>query len=244
MSDIDNVLKDFLRTTRSMESNIVSIISDSNRDIEMILKELLIYLDATSKNLEKVQGSLVEFVDDFRDTSESKVLTEKVDNLRTNLSGVIKTYSEKLIELEVNNTKKVLELARNVGVTNQKMLKQILIIVTKVTTDMDTYGTDIETSARDMQEIKSLLSIITSEVKDTKINVTKNQDNLMTVIGNMMDASKMELQTTGDVETQKIKSEEEKFKAKSQLVGKIVGIVLGSGGVIYLIIDVIIKAAA
>ena len=63
--NIDGALRDFLRTTRSMETNIVSVISDSNRDIEMILKELLIYLDATSKNLEKVQSSLSTFVLDY-----------------------------------------------------------------------------------------------------------------------------------------------------------------------------------
>lgn len=241
---MDNVLKDFLRTTRSMESNIVAIISDSNRDIEMILKELLIYLDATSKNLEKVQGSLVQFVDDYDGGGDGTDLNDKIGTLRTDISAVIKAYTEKMLVLESGNTKKILELVRQVGVSNNKMIKNLTNIVTKVSNDIDLYGTTTEATSNDMQEIKNLLRIITNEVKDTKVNVSKNQDNLMTVIGNIMDADNKKIVSTNGVEAQRIKSDEEKFKAKLKLWGKIVGIVLGSGGVLYLIVDVMIKAGS
>lgn len=242
MSEIDSTLKDFLRTTRSMESNIVSIISDSNRDIEMILKELLIYLDATSKNLEKVQNSLIDFVKEYNQNEAANNITQRLDNVNSSLSATIKAYSDKLIELEVNSTKKILELVKQIGVTNQRILKQILLVATKITDEIDGYTGKLDSTSADLQEIKSLLKVITDEVRDTKSNVAYSQGNLMTVIDNIMDANTRKSMATEEVESQKIKSDEEKFKAKLKLISKIIGVVLGSGGIVYLLIDILLKA--
>ncbi len=234
MSDIDNVLKDFLRSTRSMESNIVAVISDSNRDIEMILKELLIYLDATSKNLEKVQKSLVEFMEE----QEYKDISNEISKI----TSTIKTYQKQLLVTESSNTKKIFELIKQVGISNQKFLKQILIVTNKIANSFELQSGANNTTNKELQEIKNLLQIVTGEVKDTKSSVSKNQGNLMSVIENMMNSNMTQNIASGKVESQKIKSEEEKFKAKVALVGKIIGILLGSGGVIYLVIDVLLKA--
>lgn len=243
MSDIDNTLRDFLRTTRSMESNIVSVISDSNRDIEMILKELLVYLDATSKNLEKVQGSIVKFVKDYNDDDESRILQEKINRMQDTMEFQIESLNNKLVELETTNTKKILELVQRVGVANQKMLKQIIITATKITKDVGKYGGDVVENSKNVEEIRGLLKVITSEIRETKDNVAKNQDNLMTVINNMMDTDKQIALSSGEVESQKLKSKEEVTKAKLILIGKVVGILLGSGGIIYLLVDVLLKAS-
>jgi len=239
MSDhIDSALKDFLRNTRAMETNIVSVISDSNRDIEMILKELLIYLDATSKNLEKVQTSLVKFVNDYEKDQDNNSITNELNNI----IQVIKSYYQKISEIDTQNTNKIIELVKLVGTNNQKFLKQILIIVNKMTQDMVYYDKNISTNGLSLNEIKDLLKIISIEIKDTKANVSKNQDNLMTVIGNIMDTNIKKTVAEGSVETQKIKSDEEKFKTKMGLVGKIIGIILGSGGIVYLLIDILFKS--
>lgn len=239
MSDnIDSALRDFLRTTRTMETNIVSVISDSNRDIEMILKELLIYLDATSKNLEKVQGSLIKFVDDYEKDQEHSGITTELNNI----IQTIKAYSQKISEIDTQNAGKIIELVKLVGTSNQKFLKQILIIVNKITQDMVSYDKNISANNSDLEDIKDLLKVISIEVKDTKINVSKNQENLMTVISNIMDTSVKKTVAKDNIEVQKIKSDEEKFKTKMGLLGKIIGIVLGSGGIIYLLIDILFKS--
>lgn len=239
MSDtIDSALRDFLRTTRTMETNIVSVISDSNRDIEMILKELLIYLDATSKNLEKVQNSLVKFADDYEKDQEHNDITGEL----TNIIQTIKLYSQKISEIDTQNTNKILELVKLVGTNNQKFLKQILIIVNKITQDLSSYDKNILNNNSDLDDIKDLLKTISIEVKDTKVNVSKNQENLMTVISNIMDTNTKKSVAKESVEVQKIKSDEEKFKTKMGLLGKIIGVVLGSGGIIYLLIDILFKS--
>jgi len=239
MSDnIDSALRDFLRTTRTMETNIVSVISDSNRDIEMILKELLIYLDATSKNLEKVQGSLIKFVDDYEKDQDNSSITNELSNI----IQTIKSYSQKISEIDTQNANKIIELIKLVGTSNQKFLKQILIIVNKITQDMTSYDKNMSTNNSDLEDIKDLLKIISIEVKDTKTNVSKNQENLMTVISNIMDTNIKKTAAKDGIEIQKIKSDEEKFKTKMGLIGKIIGIVLGSGGIIYLLIDILFKS--
>jgi len=239
MSDnIDNALKDFLRTTRTMETNIVSVISDSNRDIEMILKELLIYLDSTSKNLEKVQGSLIKFVDDYKDNKEHSSIIIELNNI----TQIIKNYYQKISEIDTKNTNKIMELIKIVGTSNQKFLKQILILVDKITQDLSYHDKNTSLSKIELNEIKDLLKIVTIEIKDTKINVSKNQDNLMTVISNIIDVDTNKTKSTESIQVQKIKSDEEKFKAKISLIGKVVGIILGSGGIIYLLIDILIKS--
>jgi len=237
VSELDSVLRDFLKTSRSMETNIVSVISDSNRDIEMILKELLIYLDATSKNLEKVQGSITKFVVDYTTDQKPEIIIKELSGVVT----TIKEYHTKITTIDVKNTDRILEFIKLVGTTNQRFLKQILAVVGEITEKVNAYDPRFISNGNDLTEIKNILKVIISEVKDTKVNVSKNQDNLMTVIENMMDTSVKRVTSTENVEVQKIKSDEEKAKAKIALIGKIIGILLGSGGMIYLLIDVIIK---
>lgn len=240
MNEIDDALTDFLRSTRNMESSIVSVISDSNRDIELILKELLIYLDATSKNLEKVQNSVSKFMIEYKEDKSSARLDEEIEKV----IETIKSYQKRILETETENTKKILEFIRQVGINNQKMLKQLIITAGKITDKLSSQENSFKESSEDLYEIKDILKVMSSELSDTKFNVSKNQDNLMAVINNMMDSETQRSLATEQVQTQKIISEEEKAKAKLALIGKIVGIVLGSGGIVYLIIDILLKAAA
>lgn len=243
MSDLDNTLKDFLRSTRSMESNIVTIISDSNRDIELILKELLIYLDSTAKNLEKIQGSISDFTERYKEENSAKLIANDISNIQTNIIEQVEILSNKIVKLEAENTKKILQFIRRVGVANQNMLKQLVSASAKITIGVQGISSVSGNTSEDIEEIKDLLKIISRDLDQTKLNVSQNQDNLMTVIANFMEGREKLTEANIGVEAQKIKSEEEKTKAKIGLIGKIVGIILGSGGIIYLLIDTLIRAA-
>jgi len=231
MSDYDLAIKDFLKTTRAMETNIVTVISDSNRNIEVILKELLIYLDATSKNLEKI----LVFTDDEK-ANKNKSIEIEIKMI----SDKVKLYHDKLLDLEIENTKKILSLVKQVGLSNNKIMKQIIVITNKIGKSLQSQDIVLNTTIENMNEIKTLLKIITNEVKDTKDNLKASQGDFVSVIDNLLDSNTRATIAKETVHIQEIKTDEEKFKAKISLTAKIAGLLLGSGSVIYLIIDIML----
>ena len=96
-------------------------------------------------------------------------------------------------------------------------------------------------SSADLDQIKNVLNNVVEDIRETKNNVSKNQDNLMTVISNMMKTSSRKSELEDKVRVQEIKTDEEKFKTKFAFFGKVVGILLGSGGIVYVLIDILIK---
>lgn len=232
MNDYDSAIKDFLKTTRTMETNIVTVISDSNRDIEVILKELLIYLDATSKNLEKI----LVFTDDEKTNKNNNSIEIEIRMI----SDKVKLYHDKLLDLEIENTKRILSLVKQVGLSNNKIMKQIIVMTSKIGKSLQSQDVVLSTTVENMSEIKTLLKIITNEVKDTKDNLKASQSDFVSVIDNLLDSNTRATIAKETVHIQEIKTDEEKFKAKISLAAKIAGLLLGSGSIIYLIIDIIL----
>jgi truncated hemoglobin YjbI len=63
--DLDDVIENFDRMTQHMENTVVSMVTDNSKEIEEILKQLLIYLDSTSKNLDGINTAVGDFIDDY-----------------------------------------------------------------------------------------------------------------------------------------------------------------------------------
>jgi hypothetical protein len=83
--------------------------------------------------------------------------------------------------------------------------------------------------------LKNVLTNIAGEIGETKQNVSRNQENLMTVITAMMDSETKKAVASEMVRTEEIKSNSEKTKMKFSLAAKIISVLLGSGGVLYFI---------
>src|SRR6056297_807555 len=94
--DFESALNDFLESARSLENNIISTVSDANSDVEMVLRELLVYLNSTSKFLEEIQ----EKIEDFNtQTTELSRIPSKVDEIPVKINGAVDKQTKQLYSI-------------------------------------------------------------------------------------------------------------------------------------------------
>jgi hypothetical protein len=235
--DLDDVIENFDRMTQHMENTVVSMVTDNSKEIEEILKQLLIYLDSTSKNLDGINTAVGDFIDDYeKSAGKGSLGGEDFYKIKETVEG----FYEKIKQAQDKNALKILEYVKKVGESNQTYLRRVLSGNSAIIKSVgESHQTSIENS-KSLQELKNVLTNIAGEVGETKQNVSRNQENLMTVITAMMDSETKKAVASEMVRTEEIKSNSEKTKMKFSLAAKIISVLLGSGGVLYFILDLIL----
>lgn len=215
--EIQEIFDDFLESIKSLETNIVATVSDTNTDIEMVLRELLVYLNSTSNFLEEIQKEV-----DVINKSSEKISDVPVE-IR-NLAKDINLFIE-------NQTKKIIEILKKVYATNTKTLNSIGVYSKKISLEVDSTGKKIDKQTEMLNNLNNSLEIMNSKIETTEEAIKKNQEDFMKIVNRVFDTNTAKL----DVQSQTIKSEFELKKEKILLWGKIAALILGSGGVVYLI---------
>lgn len=247
---LNDILDDFLNSSKAIELSIATTVTEANNEIEIVLKELLVYLNTTSRNLEKIQDKVevisdkVSGIEDIED--EVKENNDKIDNLPKEINAVVTQSISKVIEEFKTINQSSIQLMNAVGA----YVKSIYI----VTKNVDQF---MKLQKEDIKEIKTTLEELSKQVQKTNQTVERNQNNLMSVIKDLLTINNTSKSNAVaiegakvEVEKEKVKAEQEKvksstdaLKSKYQLIGKIAALVLGSGGVIYMIIDFILKSS-
>lgn len=224
---LEKILNDFLEQTRTIENNILSTMSDTNSDIEMVLRELLVYLNSTSKFLEEIQVKIDEF---NAATNELGKIPDKVDTIRSDNS-----------ELIDKQTKRIFDALKKVNETNYKILQTTFSYSKKIYQEILANKESNQKQEEMLNNMNYSLSLIKDKIDDTKSSVDQNQTNLMEIINGFMTMSKDKTNKTLNIEQTKAEKEAELKKQKIIMWTKIIGAALGSGGVLYLIIASLIR---
>lgn len=227
--DFESAMNDFLESARSLENNIISTVSDSNSDVEMVLRELLVYLNSTSKFLEDIQSKIENF---NTQTIELSRIPDKVDKMP---SSMVKVAEEQ--------TKQIFSALKKINDVNYKVINQTKTY-SKYIYDMIKEEKQ-KSSKRDgvIMNIQNTVLGIESQLRSTEESVNENQANLMKIITEMMSITKDDRSLNAKTEQTKIQAEAEKTKQKILFWSKVVGIIFGSGGILYLLLDSIIKGS-
>lgn len=241
---LTDILDDFLSSSKAIELSMATTVTEANNEIEIVLKELLVYLNTTSRNLEKIQDK-VEVISTQISPIEGiekqvKENGESIDSIPKEMDSLMTQQIAKVIsEFKVINQSSI-QLMNAVG----SYVKSIYM----VTKNIDQF---MKVQKEDIQEIKSTLEDLSSQVKRTNLTVEKNQNNLMSVIKDLLTINNTSKTSEIAIEEAKVKVEESKvkgsvetIKSKYQLIGKIAALILGSGGVIYMAVDFILKSLA
>ena len=247
---LNDILDDFLNSSKAIELSIATTVTEANNEIEIVLKELLVYLNTTSRNLEKIQDK-VEVISDkvsgIEDIEERlKDNSDKIDDLPKEVNAILAQSIAKVVEEFKTINKSSIQLMNAVGA----YVKSIYM----VTKNVDQF---MKLQKEDIQEIKSTLEELSKQVQKTNQTVEKNQNNLMSVIKDLLsinntsksnevaiEGAKVEVEKAKvQAEETKVKSSADALKSKYQLIGKIAALILGSGGVIYMIVDFILKSS-
>lgn len=226
--DFESAVNDFLESARSLENNIISTVSDANSDVEMVLRELLVYLNSTSKFLEDIQKKIEDF---NTQTTELARIPNKVDEI----PNVISDATDK-------QTKQIYSALRKINEVNSKVLSQTRSY-TKHVYDMvkEEKGKSQEREEK-INQVYNVVTSIDKQLQQTNKSVNENQDNLMKIITEFMSISKSDKSYQAQTEQAKIQAEVETRKQKVIFWTKIVSVLAGSGGILYLIVSAIVGA--
>ena len=212
MEKIIENLNDLSENIKSLEDNLISEMSASRVDTELVLRQLAGYLNITAQNITEMAID----VKNFEVTINSfKPEVTKINDLEN-----------KIIEFprEVDKIKEA----------TQKFYDNIAICIRKISTSYNFQSNKIN-------DLASQISDLVKEVKDNKEEIKNSQDSLLTVINNLI-SNKQAVETNSvQLQETKVNSDTEKFKTKRDFWLKIILSVIGSGGMLYLIIDTVLK---
>ncbi len=219
---LESLLNDFIERSRSIENSIMSSLTDANSDIEMVLRELLVYLNSTSKFLDEIQEKIELF---NQKTTRLDSIPSKLDYMDDKIDVISPNNQQHINE----QTKKIFGALKKITENNNKFLNLILTHIQGLKEDRKLLNKIVET----LYEINTKIDKDYEETQKTHKDVSKSQEHLMHIINNFMNMSKESNQQTVEIQ----KSEHEIRIEKIKLYGKLLGLILGSGGILYLVVS-------
>lgn len=222
--DIQEIFDDFLESIKSLETNIVSTVSDTNTDIEMVLRELLVYLNSTSNFLEDIQ-------------KEIDTINKSSDRI-AEVPNEIRTLAKEIDRFVSNQTKKIIEILKKVYSANQKALGSINAYTKKIHSEVGSTNEKIDRQSEMLNSLNNTIEIMNSKIETSQKSIEKNQEDFMKVVDRVFDTNMEKI----GVQSSSIQSEFELKKEKIILWGKIAALLLGSGGVVYLVLSSLLGA--
>lgn len=222
--DIQEIFDDFLESIKSLETNIVSTVSDTNTDIEMVLRELLVYLNSTSNFLEDIQ-------------KEIDTINKSSDRM-ADVPGEIRTLAKEIDGFVSSQTKKIIDILKKVYSANQKALESINAYTKKIHGEVGSTNEKIDKQSEMLNSLNNTIEIMNSKIETSQKSIEKNQEDFMKVVDRVFDTNMEKI----GVQSSSIQSEFELKKEKIMLWSKIAALLLGSGGVVYLILSSLLGA--
>lgn len=221
-------MSDINENIDSLETNLIGVVNDLRVSTEIILKELTGYLNVSAHDLTEIRST----------TARLESLLDNVkDNLRK-LDGI----ENKLIEipgtLRENNDLMQTNLKKGFAQSRANDTKLAQYIASQLKKSNDSF---VEKYSK-IEDIEYRLKSLETTFMSTKEELLKSQEGLYKIIDNLVSNRASIEKAQVSVQSTKITSEAEIKKQKILFWSKVVGILLGSGGILTLLITNIINA--
>lgn len=230
-------IEELLQQSKKLEENVIASLADSNSDVEIILKELLVYLNATSHGLGQIH-SIVESI------------KEPMFKIDTIASTVLETKNT-ILDYPREFQKAIDEQSRETAVQLKDVIDPLKSYVSKLTEYIKSIGSGlrnqmkkVESNEKNIERVGNEVNQLSKDLENAKNEILKNQEGLYKVIDSILKNKSEGLRTTASVESKKIQSETDIQKQKREFWLKIIGYVIGSGGLIYFIFDTLFNSGA
>jgi hypothetical protein len=220
MSEI--TLENVAESIERLEDSLIGDVTELKTSTEMILKELTGYLNISSQNLSDVQTTTTKI-----DTT----LTSFRDYL-LKLDFVEKKFIElpqKFYELE-EQIKRVAETQARSDKNSEIMASYLKKIAAYVGQQNVKFG-----------EISNNVENLTVAYDATKEEIMKSQANLFSLIKTMVTSKESTESAKIDLQKSQVKQAAEITRTKFRFWAKIIGIIMGSGGVVVLVVKFLLE---
>ncbi len=224
---MDN-LQDLAQDLEQLENNLITVINDLKASTEIILKELTGYLNVSAHDLSEIRITVVKI----------ETILESIKEYMAKLDAIEKELNSIKPSINASELKIVNELNKGFQV-NTDNLKKLAQYIGALAQQVKTK--DIENDKR-LERMETQIKGVASSFKTTKDELIKNQEGLYSIINSLV-SNKSDIQKAQiSLEDSKIKTDATKEKNKLMFWAKIIGILFGSGGILFFIIKFLIES--
>jgi methyl-accepting chemotaxis protein len=230
-------IEELLHQSKKLEENVISSLTDSNSDVEIILKELLVYLNATSHGLSQIQSAIDALKEpmykiDIINSDVSKIKDSTLDYPRE-FQKVIDEQSKETAQ----QLKEIIEPLRGFTIKLSEYVKSMAAAVRDQAKKTDS-------NSKNIYVIENNVDQLSKDLQSAKNEILKSQEGLYKVIDSILKSSNEGLKANLGLQTTQIKSQTDLQKQKRDFWLKIIGYIMGSGGLIYFIINMIMGSGS
>ena len=225
-----------IEQTKRLEENVVSSLADSSSDVEIILKELLVYLNATSSGLSQIQQQIEFIREPIKDLDEILIRTKNSEGLIENLPR----ESQRLIE---EQNKMISDSIKQMSLPIKNFIAKLSDHVSNLTKLIKYQSQRIEKNKDSIEKIVDSIDYLNKNLETMKKDILSSQSGLYKVIDALIQNRTAIDKASINVQSDSAKSTLDLQKHKMNFWLKIIGYVLGSGGLIYFVVDIIMRSA-
>lgn len=231
---INSQIQELIQQSKNLENHVISSLGTATSDVEIILKELLVYLNSTSQGLIQIQSQIDEIKEPIKDINSILEKSESIDkNIKEMPEDFKKMISDKQIETN-DSIKKILDPVRSVL---NKMIQYIKLMSSAI---KDQSKKNVQQNEI-LNNISISMEFLSKDLKSTKDEILLNQDGLYKVIDSILKSKSFIDQASLDFKSKQLDNETDMQKKKINLWLKIIGYLVGSSGIIYFIFDLIFE---
>lgn len=201
-------------------------------------------IEKLSNDISRIESNLIAEINDLKATTEIvlKELTLYLSISATDISK-IKDFNEGSVADIKNNSEILCKIKKRIEFSSNNMTnlsKKIFQTHSKQYNQMfKSIGIEIRENSKDIRNLNDRLKSIMIVVKSFKEDLNKEQDKLLEVITTLIQSGDNVNLASVDLQKTKVLTEAEKQSNKNKLYIKIVGGVIGSSGLLWLLIETI-----
>jgi chromosome segregation ATPase len=231
-------LKEYIE---SLESNLISVINELKASTEIILKELTLYLSTSARDIGEIRStindneSLLKSFKVYINKLES--IEEKISNAPREIAEIDRKITESIESSKQNQHKYYTATTNNLKALNKAISERLSRGINETKSQM-------ESNNNKVNELSGNVKYLSSALKDYKEELNRSQERLVLIIKELIknqgDIEKVDLEIRKeDIELRKaeVTSTTDVKKEKIKFWTKIAGYVLGSGGILFLILN-------
>lgn len=236
MDDYTDTLQEIANELGKLESNLVAEINELRASTELVLKELTLYLNVSANDITTLKDQSFDVRNTVEHISKYMEKLDFIENKIIALPAELQKLSSTIKDSQVES-EKTQQKFYNSSSNNLKKVYSLL------NTRIEELNKEVKNQRASIVQVGNQMTTVVEALKSYKEELNRGETNLIGVINSLIknkgdtEAAGLKLQET------QVSSQADVTKAKIQLWMKIVGAVLGSGGLLWLIFELVTKTS-
>lgn len=225
--ELKKLIEGLIQNIRLLEQSIIKAVVESKTENELILRELTGYLNSTANEVKQLNLVMNQIAGSTNLFNNAAIKLDDIENKTIELPQHLNDFYSKIgnmiKQVHALNVKSANSLYNGIQVLDKKVIDQ----------------------STKMQTLEDSVEKFSGVLRSISVSITKNQEYTNSIIQKLvegnLDITKSNINNSAEDKRSSKKEDAEIQKAKMDMRTKIILSIVGSGGVLYFILDTIFK---